>query len=295
MLSTLLRFTVYVRPTPDSLLCLEPRPGSQTLVARSSVTWLSTLIGFVLLRLFIAGYNSSRRLKINKYSLQDPEEYLVHYENMLEFLGDSSNHKIMQEELSARGVKCINFYDIVIDFILLDSFDEVDKPPSSIKAILQNRWISASFRKTVSDISCTLYIIDKFLLGNKFIYGKKLFLQAVGTAVWSILASKRQMLKYNKGFLTHFYFISEQVSPVLVWGFLGPEGSLRSTCQYFRDQVVEFLVDIFNFFKVRYTNIDELAEDIWREMRIRVENINQRLALEGCWWFNNIVIIITHL
>ncbi|XP_074113191.1 mitoguardin [Cotesia typhae] len=187
------------------------------------------------------------------YADRDPEEYLVHYENMLEFLGDPSNHKIMHEELSARGVKCINFYDIVIDFILLDSFDEVDKPPSSIKAILQNRWISASFRKT-----------------------------AVGTAVWSILASKRQMLKYNKGFLTHFYFISEQVSPVLVWGFLGPEGSLCSTCQYFRDQVVEFLVDIFNFFKVRYTNIDELAEDIWREMRIRVENINQRLALEGC-------------
>lgn len=90
-------------------------------------------------------------LTINKYLLQDPEEYLLHYENMLEFLGDPSNHKIMHEELSARGVKCINFYDIVIDFILLDSFDEVDKPPSSIKAILQNRWISASFRKTVSE------------------------------------------------------------------------------------------------------------------------------------------------
>lgn len=93
---------------------------------------------------------------------------------------------------------------------------------------------------------------------------------------------KRQMLKYNNGFLSHFYSISEQVSPVLVWGFLGPDGSLKSTCTYFRDQVVEFLIDIFNFFKVRYTNVDNLAEDILNEMKIRVDNINQRLALEGC-------------
>ena len=56
---------------------------------------------------------------------------------------------MMQEELSARGVMCINFYDVLMDFILLDAFEEVEKPPSSIKAILQNRWISASFRETV--------------------------------------------------------------------------------------------------------------------------------------------------
>lgn len=55
----------------------------------------------------------------------------------------------MQEELTSRGVTCINFYDVLIDFILLDAFDEVEKPPSSIKAILQNRWVSESFRKTV--------------------------------------------------------------------------------------------------------------------------------------------------
>ncbi|XP_050473192.1 mitoguardin isoform X2 [Bombus huntii] len=187
------------------------------------------------------------------YADRDPKDYLMHYERMLEFLQEPSNHNMMEEELTGRGVKCINFYDVLIDFILLDAFEEVEKPPSSIKAILQNRWISASFRET-----------------------------AIGTAVWSVLMGKRQMLKYDKGFLAHFYSISEQISPVLVWGFLGPEGSLRSTCHYFRDQVIEFLVDIFNFFKVRYTTVDNLAEDILREMKIRVENINQRLSLEGC-------------
>ncbi|XP_043491252.1 mitoguardin [Polistes fuscatus] len=183
---------------------------------------------------------------------KDPKDYLIHYERMLEFLNEPRNSEMIEEELFNRGVKCINFYDVLIDFILLDAFEEVEKPPSSIKAILQNRWISASFRET-----------------------------AVGTAVWSMLMGKRQMLKYDKGFLAHFYSISEQITPVLVWGFLGPEGSLRSTCQFFKDQVIEFLIDIFNFFKVRYTTVDNLAEDIIREMKVRVENINQRLSLEG--------------
>jgi len=107
-------------------------------------------------------------------------------------------------------------------------------------------------------------------------------LQAIGTALWSVLASKRRMLKYDQGFLAHFYSISEQISPVLVWGFLGPEGTLHSTCHYFRDQVIEFLIDIFNFFKVRYTSVDDLATDIFREMKLRVDNINKRLSLEGC-------------
>lgn len=69
---------------------------------------------------------------------------------MMEFLQNPSNHRIMEEELTGRGVKCMNFYDILIDFILLDAFEEMEKPSTSIKAILQNRWISASFRETVS-------------------------------------------------------------------------------------------------------------------------------------------------
>jgi hypothetical protein len=73
----------------------------------------------------------------------------MHYERMLEFLSEDTSIHIMEEELGMRGVKCINFYDVVIDFVLLDAFEEVEKPPSSIKAILHNRWISASFRETV--------------------------------------------------------------------------------------------------------------------------------------------------
>ncbi|XP_018342555.1 PREDICTED: mitoguardin isoform X1 [Trachymyrmex septentrionalis] len=187
------------------------------------------------------------------YADRDPKDYLMYYERMMEFLQEPHNHSIMEEELTARGVKCMNFYDVLIDFILLDAFEDMEKPPSSVKAIIQNRWVSASFRET-----------------------------AIGTTLWSVLAGKRKMLKYDQGFLAHFYSISEQISPMFIWGFLGSEESLRSTCQYFKEQVIEFLVDIFNFFKVRYTTVDDLAVDILREMKLRVDNINQRLSLEGC-------------
>lgn len=69
---------------------------------------------------------------------------------MLEFLQDPRNHSIMEEELIGRGVKCMNFYDVLVDFILLDAFEDVEKPLPPIKAIVQNRWVSASFRETVS-------------------------------------------------------------------------------------------------------------------------------------------------
>ncbi|EFN86326.1 Protein FAM73B, partial [Harpegnathos saltator] len=202
---------------------------------------------------FIADMGRQVMSDLIMYADRDPKDYLVYYERMLEFLKEPRNHSIMEEELTVRGVKCMNFYDVLVDFILLDAFEEMEKPPSSIKAILQNRWISASFRET-----------------------------AIGTAVWSVLMGKRQMLKYDQGFLAHFYSISEQISPVLVWGFLGSESNLRSTCYYFKEQVIEFLIDIFNIFKVRYTTVDDLAADILREMKTRVENINQRLSLEGC-------------
>lgn len=69
---------------------------------------------------------------------------------MLEFLQDPRNHSIMEEELVGRGVKCMNFYDVFVDFILLDAFEDVEKPLPPVKAIIQNRWVSASFRETVS-------------------------------------------------------------------------------------------------------------------------------------------------
>lgn len=43
----------------------------------------------------------------------------------------------------------MNFFDIVLDFILMDAFEDLESPPSSVVAVLRNRWLSDSFKETV--------------------------------------------------------------------------------------------------------------------------------------------------
>ena len=43
----------------------------------------------------------------------------------------------------------MNVYDIALDYILLDAFDDMDSPPSTVLAVLQNRWITDGMKKGV--------------------------------------------------------------------------------------------------------------------------------------------------
>lgn len=49
-------------------------------------------------------------------------------------------------------VVCMNFFDIVLDFILMDAFEDLESPPSSVVAVLRNRWLSDSFKETVNKL-----------------------------------------------------------------------------------------------------------------------------------------------
>lgn len=80
--------------------------------------------------------------------------------------------------------------------------------------------------------------------------------------------------------MAHFYTLSEQLLPLLAWGFLGPDEALRDACMYFRDQVIGLLVDMFNFNKSRFTSIEELSGDILGHFKQRVNNISQRLCAQ---------------
>lgn len=186
------------------------------------------------------------------YAEKDPKDFLIGYENMLKFLQESANWRDLEEELGLKGVKALTFYDVVLDYILMDAFEDLESPPSSVTAVVQNRWLSNGFKET-----------------------------ALTTAVWSVLKAKRRMLKFPMGFMAHFYTLSEQLSPLLAWGFLGPDEGLRDTCIYFKEQVMGFLADIFNFQKCKYTTVEELANDVLLNLKYRVESICQRLSVQG--------------
>lgn len=69
---------------------------------------------------------------------------------MLSWAKIDSHWKEAEIELSARGVKKMTFYDIVLDYILIDAFEDLESPPTSVIAVIQNRWLSKGFKETVT-------------------------------------------------------------------------------------------------------------------------------------------------
>ena len=45
------------------------------------------------------------------------------YDELVDYLNHDEHIEIMAEELKSRNVQCTNFYDICLDYILIDSFE----------------------------------------------------------------------------------------------------------------------------------------------------------------------------
>ncbi|KAK0132008.1 Mitoguardin 1 [Merluccius polli] len=164
---------------------------------------------------------------------KSPKRFEEVFEEMISFLEHAEHWENTEVELATRGVKHLNFYDIVLDFILIESFEDLENPPISIQNVVNNRWLNSSFKET-----------------------------AVASSCWSVLKQKRQHMKVPDGFIAHFYAVCEQISPALAWGFLGPKSSLHDFCRFFKDQVLSFLKDMFDLDTVRYATVESLAEDM---------------------------------
>ena len=63
-------------------------------------------------------------------------------------------------------MKNFTFYDVVLDFILMDAFDDLENPPSSVIAVINNRWLSNGFKETVSQNICNNFHLTLPLASN---------------------------------------------------------------------------------------------------------------------------------
>lgn len=193
-------------------------------------------------RMFLADTGKKILSSIIVKAQKNPKRFEEVFEEMISFLDHTEHWENTEVELATRGVKHLNFYDIVLDFILMDSFEDLENPPISIQNVINNRWLNSSFKET-----------------------------AVASSCWSVMKQRRQHVKVSDGFIAHFYAVCEQISPVLAWGFLGPKSSLHDFCCFFKDQVLYFLKDIFDLDKVRYTSVESLAEDMLHLLHRRSE------------------------
>lgn len=210
-------------------------------------------------RMFLAETGKKILSSIIVKAQKSPKRFEEVFEEMICFLEHTEHWENTEVELATRGVRHLNFYDIVLDFILMDSFEDLENPPISIQNVINNRWLNSSFKET-----------------------------AVASSCWSVLKQKRQHMKVSDGFIAHFYTVCEQISPVLAWGFLGPKSSLHDFCCFFKDQVLYFLKDIFDVEKVRYSSVETLAEDMLHLLHRRSELLLAYLGadslrhLNGC-------------
>ncbi|ESO11254.1 hypothetical protein HELRODRAFT_91604 [Helobdella robusta] len=190
-----------------------------------------------------------------KHADKDPSDFYKLYDNFMDYLKTSENWVNIEVELKGRNVKVMNFFDIVIDFLLFDGFDDLDQVPSTIVNICGNRWITNGFKET-----------------------------AILTFVWSVLKAKRTMLTNQDGFISHFYSISEITSPVFAWGFLGPDGPLKSVCKFFKDEVTSFMTEVFDFECVRFSTLTDLTEDIMKLARKHGQLARDKLSTHPSYW-----------
>ncbi|KXJ08075.1 mitoguardin 2 [Exaiptasia diaphana] len=178
----------------------------------------------------------------------NPADFEAAFDELLQYSAKPDNWKQIEDELIGRRVPAISFYDVLLDYVLLDAFDDLATPPYSVATAIQNRWLSASIKET-----------------------------ALTTAIWGVLKAKASYLENQYGFMAHFYVVSQYTIPVLAWGFLGTDEDLKELCEFFKDQVLGYIKDIFSFDAADYSTVAGLSDSIIQLAKLRYDNIMKRL------------------
>uniref|UniRef100_A0A915DF79 Uncharacterized protein n=1 Tax=Ditylenchus dipsaci TaxID=166011 RepID=A0A915DF79_9BILA len=183
---------------------------------------------------------------------KDPGAFYLAYDRMMQFLLNEENRPKMEMEMKLRKVEEINLWDVLFDFVVMDAFDDLKKPPSAIVALVTNSWFSKSMKEST-----------------------------LNNLIWSMIKAKRSRLQILDGFISHFYDISQIVTSSLTMGLLGGgTAEFEEICIYFKDNLFAFIADIYNTNKVRYTDARVLSEDVQKLLTERIEVMKVKLSNE---------------
>ncbi|KAL3120359.1 hypothetical protein niasHT_001172 [Heterodera trifolii] len=189
-----------------------------------------------------------------RHDKKEPSDFFAVYDRMIAFLLDNQNSAKICEELKLRRIDTTNLWDVLFDMIILDAFEDMQKLPSAVTALLRNGFISTSMKQSTVD-----------------------------SLIWSMTKAKRQRLQVKNGFISHFYDISQVITGSLTMGLLGgSDKEFQELCVYFKEQVCAFVVDIFNPDKVRFTTVEHLTEDVKKLLMYRIDLIKAKLATDFC-------------
>ncbi|TKR81291.1 hypothetical protein L596_015187 [Steinernema carpocapsae] len=198
--------------------------------------------------------NAGRQIMADllRHDGRETREFYSAYDDIIEFVNNEVNHEKMWEELSARKVADLGMWDVLLDFVLLDAFDDITHPPATIIALLSNKFLTRKMKES-----------------------------SLSTVLWTTISAKRRRLLYADGFINHFYNLTLIMTPSLALAFFGGSSdAYRELCQFFKEQVCSFVVEIFNLQNIRYTSLEELTEDLHSSLASRIETLQTRLSNE---------------
>ncbi|NXY83900.1 MIGA2 protein, partial [Alcedo cyanopectus] len=179
---------------------------------------------------------------------KNPKAFLESYEEMLHYALKQETWPTTQQELEGRGVV----------------FNPIPQPAGAT---------GFASREGIKGVgSCILLSHSSSVLDT---------CMSFPGLVWRLEIVYKNCLLVPDGFISHFYSVSEHVSPVLAFGFLGPKQQLSEVCSFFKHQIVQYLKDMFDLDNVRYTSVQSLAEDILQLSRRRSEILLGYLGTEA--------------
>lgn len=189
-------------------------------------------------------------LKVLVTNEKEQQECLTIYRDLIEFVTDEENFDTVNEELASRNIPLLSFYDLVLDYIILDSFEDLQNPPASVATVVNQRWFGDTFK-----------------------------IKALQTAIAIMLKHKRNKLRVLDGFFSRFYCLMERVSWILAWGFFGTDTDLKLKCNFIKQAIFEVVRDFFDFDRVRYTSLHDLTIDMMAVVDIRYEDLQTKISI----------------
>ena len=150
-------------------------------------------------------------------NIQDVDGFEKAYDELLSYCSVPEHIDQVKEELITRGVPHFGFYDVVLDFILMDALDELDETPQSVHTALASTWLPESLKKN-----------------------------ALSAAISTAIRAKRARMKFGDGFMSRYYALSDFLSLPLAWAILGPASPLQDKLANFQKLVAQYMRECFS-------------------------------------------------
>jgi len=176
---------------------------------------------------------------------RDCVQFRAEYNKLIDFCSDPENWELIEEELLQKVVE-VNFYDVVIDYIMMGAFEKINNLPTAVLRILGSRFITEVLKEKAFSTS---------------VFG------------WIVTAENLLRGKFARGFRAHLYNCYKYAVPVLGWGFFaGYESPLKTSCYRLKEEVLELSASFFNLRRIRYSSKEDMAVDLKKVMQERFKS-----------------------